>query len=434
MTSRSHPRRDFLKDVVRSATVGALVPSGLFRFFAEPRTSAPEIPAGKKTLVLLYLRGGNDALNTIVPWTNKTYYDVRPLISIPAESTKDEPGVIKLDAKHGLHPALEALKPFWDSGKLAGILNVGSPNPTRSHFDAQDFMDYASPGDRTVHQGWLNRYLQVTHREKQSPLRALAMQGLLPRSLRGKEPVLAVPNLERQDSEGLLDLFDDVYKTGAPAEDTMMGGERRENPHDEAMSVGRETIETLRKFWDILEKEPAGGRRVSFPKTPLGQRLATVSRVIRNEPEVEVVALDASGWDHHQGEGSTDGAIQRDLKVLGDALGAFADDLGPTLDRVMVLVCTEFGRTVAENGNRGTDHGRGGLMLALGGPVLGGKIYGDYGALDPKTLADGRDLPVTIDFRSVFSETLAALFDFKAPKNFFPLYAPRGNVGFLRKA
>jgi uncharacterized protein (DUF1501 family) len=418
-------RRAFL-----ATSAGFMLAGPLFgnmpSLFAEARTAhAPtaELPA----LVVIYLRGGADALNLVVPWTDKTYANVRPQIGIQAESTPEEAGVIKLDDRYGLHPAMSALKPFWDAKQFAPLLGTGSPHPTRSHFDAQDFMEYAAPGDRLMKQGWLNRFLRESKTQSDTQLKALAMQGLLPRSLRGQQPVLAVPQLRKNDSEGLLDLFDDVYKN----DEMMEGGEPMDasgatRGREEAVAAGRHTIETLRHFWDVIEKDPPGGQRADlFGRDPLAQRLAMISRVIKNGAGLQVAALDYGGWDMHQGEGSVDGSMQRTLKTLADAMAAFATDLGPALARVNVLVMTEFGRTVAENGNRGTDHGRGSCMFLLGGGVTGGKVYGDYGSLESKNLEDGRDLRVTIDFRQVFAEVLKGTFNFDAPKDFFPLFTPR---------
>lgn len=418
-------RRDFLAASAGFLIAGPLL-GGMPSLFAEARTASTpkaELPA----LVVIYLRGGADALNLCVPWADKTYANVRPQISINAETTADEAGVIKLDNRYGLHPAMAALKPFWEAKQFAPLLGTGSPHPTRSHFDAQDFMEYAAPGDRLMKQGWLNRFLRESKAQSDTQLKALAMQGLLPRSLRGQQPVLAVPQLRRNDSEGLLDLFDDVYRSGEMMEGgEVMDGSGAARGREEAVAVGRHTIETLRHFWDVIEKEPPGGQRADlYGRDQLAQRLAMISRVIKNGAGLQVAALDYGGWDMHQGEGATDGSMQRTLKTLSDAMAAFATDLGPAFARVNVLVMTEFGRTVAENGNRGTDHGRGSCMFLLGGNVAGGKVYGDYGSLESKNLEDGRDLRVSIDFRQVFAEVLKGTFNFDAPKDFFPLFTPR---------
>lgn len=435
-------RREFLKKTGGMVLGAGLLPLAVTLPAVARAPGVVAVPRSR-TLVCIFLRGGADGLNIVIPYTNANYYDVRPTISIPAETTEDDPGVIKLDERFGLHPALAPLQPFWTSGRLAPILAVGSPHGTRSHFDAQDFMEFAAPGERSIWQGWLNRFLTETRNPgKDSELRALAMQGLLPRSLRGEEPVLAVPRLRRDDSEGLLDLFDDVYRQGDGMIDPAMGGgvEPQRDAggagRDEAVKVGRSTIDILRYFWDVTESPAADEGRVAYPRDSFAQRLQMLARVIKADCGLEVAGLDLTSWDHHRNEGSTNGDIQRRLKILGGGLGAFATDLGQRLDDVTVLVMTEFGRNVAENGNRGTDHGRGGVMLALGGRVAGGRVLGDYGTLAPKQLADGRDLPVNIDFRVPFQEALEGCFDFTPPRGFFPHWTlPEAHrIGLMKKA
>jgi uncharacterized protein (DUF1501 family) len=290
-------------------------------------------------------------------------------------------------------------------------------------------MEYAAPGDRNVKQGWLNRYLDATAKKEDTPLRALAIQDLLPRALRGKAPVLAVPRLKSDESEGLLDLFDDVYKGGGGMEEdiggrTMEGGAL--SGRESAVDVGRHTIETLRHFWEVVDSADKKKKNaVNYPRNGLATRLKTVASVIKADQGLEVVALDTSGFDTHQGQGSTDGSMQRLLSSLATSVKAFFDDLGPASDRVTVLVMTEFGRTVAENGNRGTDHGRGSVMFAMGGNVKGGQVLGDFGTLETKDLEDRRDLQVKIDFRTVFAQVLKGVHGFDAPKDFFPLFTRR---------
>lgn len=431
---KAQSRREFLSSAAGGMAVFAFSPAVL----AGIRSFAQSVPAGaaargKRTLIAIYLRGGADVLNMVVPYTNQTYYAVRPTISIPPERTEDEEGVVKLTDHFGLHPALAPLKPLWDAKKLLPILRTGSPHPTRSHFDAQDFMEYAAPGDRTVKEGWLNRYLRATAGKDDSPLRAVAIQDLLPRALRGPSPVLAVPRLDSKDSEGLLDLFDDVYKGGMGIEEDM-GGRAMEGGartgREAAVDVGRHTIETLRHFWDVVDK--AGkNRKAKYPRNTLAARLETVASVIKADQGLEVAALDATGWDTHQGQGSTDGVMQRLLAALAQSIATFYEDLGQAGDRVTTLVMTEFGRNVAENGNRGTDHGRGSLMLAMGGGVQGGRILGDYGTLEPRDLADRRDLMVQVDFRTVFAEVLKGVHGFDPPKDFFPLFSRRESLGIF---
>ena len=430
-------RRRFLGDSGRILAAGITWPIlDRIKLPAVAREGMPAASENARTLVVIYLRGGADALNVVIPWSNNRYYGIRPTIAIPRESKDGGPAVIKLTDDHGIHPAMAPLKQLFEEKRFTAVLGVGSPHPTRSHFDAQDFMEYAAPGDRTVKDGWLNRYLRATRKESgEQPMRALAMQGLLPRSLRGREPVLAVPRLSRNKSEGLLDLFDDVYRGEAEMAAGMGGTRREEDAKEAVIEVGRSTIEVLRRFWDITEKTEGPGQGVTYPNHRFGRRMALLARVIKSRCGLEVAALDLPSWDHHQGEGATDGLINRQLRALSGSLDAFFKDLGPLSQAVTVLVMTEFGRTVAENGNRGTDHGRGGCMLALGaGLSPRRRIIGDYGSLKPKDLYDGRDLNVDIDFRQVFAETLEGVFGFKPGKGFFPRWSPGRKIGLMRRA
>lgn len=271
-------------------------------------------------------------------------------------------------------------------------------------------MEFAAPGDRTVRTGWLNRYLSATAKEESGSFRGLAIQSLLPRSLRGAYPVLAVPaGVDGRQSSEALDRFERFY-----------GGETVPGDDDEGEieASGRITIRTLRRFREIVgEGRP---EQHGYPGTPFGRGLFRIAQVIEAGEGLEVAGLDYNGWDHHAGQGGARGNHARMLGDLAQALAAFDRQLEARRQTTALLVMTEFGRTVAENGSNGTDHGHGGGMFLLGGGVKGGKVYGEWRGLDPADLYQGRDLPVTTDFRDVFGELLRGLFDFKAPKGFFP--------------
>jgi len=362
-----------------------------------------------------------DALNMVVPYKDKHYYDMRPTLAIPPEATEGKPGVVVLDKKFGLHPALAALEPFWKAGRFAPVVCAGSPHPTRSHFDAQDFMEYAAPGLRTVRDGWLNRYLAATHREVKKEalrLRALAMQGLLPRSLRGRYSVLAVPERDVLENQAMLEMFGTLYGQGKGG----MPAARRDEAED-LRATGRYTVETLKRFRTIIKREESGG--AAYPGGALGAKLRAIARVIKAGAGLEVAAVDVNGWDTHANEGGiAGGTMPRLMKGLADSLAAFMTDLGPLLDWTLVVTMTEFGRTCRENGNYGTDHGHGGVMLLLGGKLRGGRVHGKWSGLAEKDLYQNRDLKVTTDFRDVFAEILTGHFRFKPPKGFFPGYKP----------
>ena len=390
-----------------------------------PRGEDKPLPA----LVTIFLRGGADAMNIVVPYGTKRYYDIRPTLAIPPP--KSEGGALKLDKKFGLHPALVDLMPYWEAEQLAPIVCVGSPHSTRSHFDAQDFMERAAPGLRTVHDGWLNRYLALSHdarkprrgeAEKANILRAIAMQGLLPRALRGPHAVLAVPSRRVLNDDATLAMFGPLY--GNMADDGMDSGiSTAKTKGGIVYETGRNTMATMKRFREIVEDSKNSGK-VRYPGGSLGDKLKDVARVIRADEGFEVAALDIGGWDTHSNQGGSEGNMANRLANLGGSLAAFMTDLGPHLENTTVMVMSEFGRTCRENGNYGTDHGHGGMMLVMGGGVEGGKVLGKWKGLEDDDLYQARDLDVTTDFRDVFYEVLRRHMDFEVPRDFFPGYKP----------
>ncbi|MCC6465056.1 MAG: DUF1501 domain-containing protein [Planctomycetes bacterium] len=428
-------RRNFLKAAALGTGV-MLLPGALLRMQEAAKTR-------RNAVVLVYLRGGADALNVLVPFATPRYYDIRPTLAIPVESKEGAPGVVKLDERFGLHPSLSALKAWYDKGRFAPLVNTGSPHTTRSHFDAQDFMEYAAPGNRSVRTGWLNRYLvgSAAGTEAEGTLRALAMQGLLPRALRGDYAVLAVPDEKVLREKELLEVFEDHYgekkesgkkeeptKDEPKKEEGKMEGER---PDDAVEQTGRDTVRTLKRYQEILAK-PVAGKRAAFPDSQFGRKMRDIATVVRADVGLEVACLDYNGWDDHVNEGGNEGQMANRLKDLGDSMSAFAEDLGDALDRTLVLVVTEFGRTCRENGNEGTDHGHGGFAFLLGGKAQGGKVHGEWTGLDDAALYQKRDLPVTTDFRDLFAEVLKGHLAFEAPAGFFPEYTHKGVKGLFK--
>ena len=444
MSPFSNPtRREFLK-----TTGGILGASTLPAPFvwAASKTQDPE--AKKPTLVIVYLRGGCDPLNVVVPFRDRDYYAIRPTIAIPGPGTKDLPEgtqpCIPLTKSFGLHPTMAPLKPLWDQGLFAPILNVGSTHPTRSHFDAQDFMEWAAPGIKSIQEGWLNRYLQRTATPNDHFLRAFSPQPLLPRALRGEYSVLAAPG---PGSDAALDAFAELYECedgtneksstgvapgGTPPQDKEEDAKKKkgepvaERPpvteemlEDRLIDAGANTVTKLRHLNGILRN--AREARKKYPRGQLGQQFADIAAVISANQPIEIAAIDYGGWDHHSYQGGTTGAQANMLGYLAECMAAFANNLGPRMKNVCVLTMTEFGRTVAENGTQGTDHGHGGFMMAMGGPVQGGEIFGKWTGLHPSRLYMKRDLPVWTDFRDVFAETLTGLYQFDwKEEDFFP--------------
>ncbi len=394
---------------------------------AKRAAAAPEREiAVKPAVVAVFLRGGQDALNTLVPYTEGKYYDMRPNIAVPPPN--EENGAIDLDGRFGLNPGLTGFKTLWDKGLLAPIVNVGMHHPSRSHFDCQDFMEYGAPGDKSVRDGWLNRFLSATSGPDgaEGEFRAVAMQGRLPRSMRGKYPVLAVPDQmlrggRRRGEEDVLDLFDEVY--GSPPSMKRPGMTENRPDEDELTQNGRTTIETLRKLEEILETKERG-KVTAYPAGAgrLGQQLKLAARVLKSGQGVQCIAIDWNGWDHHIEEG---GASEQDrirvmLTQMGLACETFMRDIDGMKNNVTLMLMTEFGRTNRENGNFGTDHGHGSNMYLIGGKIAGKRVYGDW-----DLSANQRDLKVTTDFRDVFREVLYDHLKLHPSKSLFKGHTPR---------
>ena len=419
-------RREFL--TASAAAAAGLTLGGPFVRSAQAKPER-EI-AMKPALIVLFLRGGQDCLNTLVPYSDGRYYDLRPNIAVPPPDRPD--GAIDLDGTFGLNPALTGFKKLWDEKLLAPVCCAGLGHPSRSHFACQDYMEYGALGDKSVRSGWLNRFLAATSpRGPEGEFRAVALQARLPRSLRGTYPVLAAAGVRgRRGGEDVLDLFDDLYKDPAmdgpppPLADTM---EQRPATADDLTANGKTTIETLRKLDEILATK-AAGHEANYPATlgRLGQQFKMAARVLKSGQGVEVIGMDWNGWDHHIREGGSKPAdlIFRMNKVLGDTLATFYEDVKFMKNKVTTIIMTEFGRTNRENGNFGTDHGHGGAMYVVGGSVAGGKVYGDWTGLAPGRSYQNRDLLVTTDWRQVFSETLHTYLRLHPSKQLFKGFTP----------
>jgi uncharacterized protein (DUF1501 family) len=348
----------------------------------------------RRTLVVVLQRGAADALNIVVPHGERGYYDARRTIAIGEPRRKGDESVLDLDGHFGLHPALEPLVPLWKDGRLAVVHAIGSPDPTRSHFDAQDFLESGTPGRKATEDGWLNRHLQAEGASA-SPVRAVAIAPTLPRTLQGKAPAVAMTSIRefglRPTAGPAARGFEDMY--AAAVRDTLHA------TGEEAF----EAMETLRAVDSSRLASHSGARRA---RGSLGEGLTQVAELVKADLGLEVAFLETSGWDHHAAEGGASGQLAARLRELGGSLAAFYRDLGTRGDDVVVVTLTEFGRTVRENGNRGTDHGHGSVALVLGGGVRGGRVHGRWPGLEPPSLYEGRDLAVTTDFRDLLGELL----------------------------
>jgi uncharacterized protein (DUF1501 family) len=366
----------------------------------------------KKVLVGIFQRGAADGLNIVIPHAEQRYYDLRPNISIPRPSASAVgESAIDLDGFFGLHPALAPLKPLWDKQQLAVIHAAGSPDPTRSHFDAQDYMESGTPGLKATSDGWLNRAL-VPAVGKASPVRAVSLGPTLPRTMRGKNNAVAIDSLSNftvRDTAASKTL--QAMYSGS--KDQILGG------------TGRETFEAVALLQSIQKApyQPANG--ANYPRGRFGDSLRQIAQLIKADVGVEVAFADLGGWDHHVnevGQKPSLGLLAGRLEEFGGALAAFHQDLGDRMEDVVVVTMSEFGRTARENGNRGTDHGHANAMFVLGGPVKGGKVYGAWPGLAQEQLYETRDLAVTTDFRDVLSEAVSQHLGNHALKSVFPNY------------
>jgi uncharacterized protein (DUF1501 family) len=367
----------------------------------------------RKVLVAILQRGAADGLNVVAPFFEKRYYQLRPSIAVQMPGQQQNFGAIDLDGKFALHQVLQPLKPLWDTRQLAIVHAAGSPDTSRSHFDAQAFMESGTAG-QTTEDGWLNRALpRVT--QNTSPLRGVAVGATLPLALRGERSAVAVDDLAKfQVGSGASSIVERLY---ARASDTQLKGQAG------GMFDAVRRIESIRQ----QPYTPANG--ATYQGT-FGTRLMQLARLIKSDVGVEVAFVDLDGWDHHTNEVGQLGNI---LGEFGRGLSSFARDLGDRMADVVIVTMSEFGRTAAENGNGGTDHGHGGVMMVLGGPVKGGSIYGTWPGLEPEQLFEGRDLAVTTDYRNVLAELVRTHLG-QNPDQVFPGYKAGPALGLLRNA
>jgi len=398
----------------------ALVGLGLDPIFLTRAAYAVRRPVGPSarppTLICVFQRGAVDGLNMIVPHGDTHYYRERPRIAVPRPGAPG--GALDLDGHFGLHPVLAPLVPLYRSGALALVHAVGSPDATRSHFDAQDYMETGTPGRKATQDGWINRHLAHAAEHRDTPFRGVAMGQQLPLALRGSAPALAIDNLEafglraRPAARDRLErAFEDMYAGSATGV---------------VATSSAEAFEAIRRLRaaDPARHQPEHG--AEYPRSPFGQTLRQLAQLIKADLGLEIGFADLGGWDTHANQGAAEGQLAQRLRDLGTGLAAFATDLGERMADVVVLTMSEFGRTVAENGNSGTDHGHGTAMMVLGGGTRGGKVYGTWPTLDPAARYDGRDLAVTTDFRDLFGEVIRGHLGPADLSAVFPGHAPSG--------
>ena len=392
-------RRFFLKSGgVALASIGAATTSPSFLARALAQTSEK---GRRKILIAVFQRGAMDGLNAVVPYAEQDYYNLRSSIAVPRPGAggaqPNQAPAIDLDGFFALHPALAPFKPIYDSGQLAIIHASGSPDNTRSHFDAQDYMESATPGVKSTADGWLNRYLQSNGAADSSPFRGVAMGPTLPRVMQGKASAIAMNNIND---------FTIRAGSGETGQAVQGGFEAMysQTVNDALRGAGKETFDAMKLLKRVNPAQYKPSPDAVYPRGAFGDRLRQVAQLIKSDIGLEIAFTDISGWDTHANQGSSQGQLATRLTEFAQGLSALHTDLKERADDVVILTMTEFGRTARENGNRGTDHGHASVMFALGGSVKGGKVYGKWPGLKSHQLYEGRDLAITTDFRDVFAE------------------------------
>jgi uncharacterized protein (DUF1501 family) len=396
-------RRVFLRNGALAVVGTAAIPA----FLTRAAYAAGSLGGKNKRLVVIFQRGAADGLNIVVPHGERAYYAMRPSINIPRNA------VIDLDGFFGLHPSLSAFEPLWKQRHLAIVHAAGSPDPSRSHFDAQDFMESGTPGIKATEDGWLNRTLHsLPTPADNSAFRAIALGPSLPRILSGSEPAVAVNNINdfgvggrNANATPISKTFEAMYDQSV---DSVLHG------------TGQETFEAVKMLKSADPSKYASAAGADYPKGRFGDSLKQLAQLVKANLGVQVAFADIGGWDHHVNEGSTQGQIANVLREFSQSLAAFWVDLGDLAEDTVVVTMSEFGRTARENGNRGTDHGHANVMFVMGGPVKGGKVYGRWPGLDQSQLYEGRDLALTTDFRRVIGEAVYQHLGNKALEQVFP--------------
>jgi uncharacterized protein (DUF1501 family) len=400
-------RRVFLKSGAMTMLSLGFAPSFLARAAAAAQ--------GRRLLVAVFQRGAVDGLNMVVPYGEADYYRLRPSIAIPRPAGSGT--AIDLDGFFGLHPAMAPLEPFWRNRSLAIVHACGSHDTTRSHFDAQDYMESATPGVKSTRDGWINRYLQIDG--TRNPLRGVAVARQMPRSLQGRAAALNVGTIDEFQVRGDMSAARNAERDFAS--DPLLGG---------AAADAFEAMRTLRQAVGG-DYRPATG--ATYPRSPFGQAMQEVARIAKADVGLEIAFVESNNWDHHAAEGGVTGQLANRLTDLSQGIAALATDLGGRIGDTVIMTMSEFGRTVAQNGSGGTDHGHGNAMLLLGGPVRGGRVLGTWPGLAQNQRFEGRDLAVTTDFREIFGDVVTRHLG-AAPEalaRIFPGHTPRGGVGVV---
>ena len=403
-------RRVFMKSGAMALATMGLSPSFLRRtVFAQDLLKGAALNGNRrgKVLLVLFQRGAADALNVVVPHGERAYYSMRPTIAIPRPTAGAAQTAIDLDGFFGLHPSLAPFKRLWDDGILAPVHAFGSPSNTRSHFDAQDYMESGTPDNKGTRDGWLNRYLAVkgtcdechlndapasAASAKASAFQAVSMTPQTPRILEGSAPSVAMNSLDEftiRTNGSQAERIEALYRTGSA---------------DVVHAVGGEMFEAMKILKSANPQQYLPQNGADYPRSPFGQHLRQIAQLIKADVGLEIAFADVGGWDTHVNQGGATGQLAGRLDDFSKSIAALVQDMGDRMADVTILTMSEFGRTAHQNGNGGTDHGHATAMFVIGGDVKGKKVHGKWPGLEPEQLNEGRDLALTTDFRSVFSE------------------------------
>jgi uncharacterized protein (DUF1501 family) len=428
-------RRVFMKSGAMALATMGLSPTFLRKtVFAQDLLKGAAINgnARGKVMIVLFQRGAADALNVVVPHGERAYYAMRPTIAIPRPVSGAANTAIDLDGFFGLHPSLAPMKRLWDDGILAPVHAVGSPSNTRSHFDAQDYMESGTPDNKGTRDGWLNRYLAVkgtcdechlhdapAGAKNSSAFTAVAMTPQTPRILEGGAPTVAMNSLDEftiRTNGSQADRIEALYRTGNA---------------DVVHAAGGEMFEAMKilKAANPQQYQPQNG--ADYPKSPFGNHLKQIAQLVKADVGLEIAFADVGGWDTHVNQGGATGQLAQRLDDFAKSIAALTADLGDGMQDVVILTMSEFGRMARQNGNGGTDHGHAGAMFVIGGPVHGKKVYGRWPGLAPEQLYEGRDLALTTDFRAVFSEIASRHLGATNLGAMFPGFSSAGQLGLL---
>lgn len=383
-------RRDILKGLMLAGGY-ALMPLG-GRGWA---LAAPN--AVNRHLVVILMRGAVDGLSIVAPYTENNYYNARPNIALPQPGTSD--GLLYLDGNFGLHPSLEMLIPLWKNRTLAFIHASGSPAETRSHFEAQDILETAMLNSANAQQGWMNGLAQMLP-DNHAATRALSFSNVLPKIFQGRFDVASVPNSIRPNG-------------GKPVENPRLSAELSQmyGTHSELGGLYKQATEARSSMMQDLEDEMQQAGKGAPGADAFVMQGTKAADMIRHDPNIQLVFMDVGGWDTHVGQGNAKGQLANRLERFGAGLAALTGGLGPEYNNTAILIMSEFGRTVKQNGNQGTDHGHGNVAWLMGGGVKGGKVYGRWPGLNTDELWQGRDLAVTTDFRSIIGAVIEGHLD-----------------------